>query len=413
VRSSRLSRPTARVPFPQPDTMLFELSSSSMGVRAGVIGVILVSSVFVAACSSHLASSGDAGGGDVADGVAEGAPAIDADPMTARGFCLGYLEVFAEFIARCDGVALEDAQRVFVGEAPCDRFAGNIAAGRLSFDGTHGATCLTAFRSLLTTCGGSSSMQQTAGCENVLTPLVPVGGTCTSFYIVGIGEQCPSGAYCMEGAAYACTGVCTARAPLGASCDPGSADIRCAQTATCDLASKKCVTPPPSPAEGEPCGGARQGSCPRALYCETTAADGGASTGLCRAKKTSGPCATDGECTDAERCVGTTARVCAPPKTLGDACTPGARECGLFDRCGSDGICTNTRAAVGEACGVIGNESTLCVDAAYCDAPIFGSGTCRASKHAGDACTDTPLTQCDGDNGHCDATTQLCVACVP
>jgi hypothetical protein len=374
-----------------------------MGVKASLI---LITSLLAPACSSRLAGSGD------------GSPPPDADPMTARGFCRGYLEVVAELFSLCDGVSLEDARGLIAGEPPCDRFVADIAAGRVSFDGTHGASCLAALRTV--TCAASSSMSASIGqatdCQGLTTPLVPAGGACTSFYLIGIAEQCQNGAYCREGTPYACTGACTARAPLGASCDNGTADIRCVQTATCDSASKKCVMSPPSRAEGEPCGDAGQGSCQRPLFCDTTAADGGASPGVCRAQKASGPCATNSQCVDTERCVGiaSTAKVCALPKKVGDACTPGARECGLFDHCSPAGTCTHARAAIGEACGfIVADEATPCVVGAYCDGPLFGSGTCRASKHAGDACTADPLTQCDGNNAHCDATTHLCVACAP
>jgi hypothetical protein len=252
-------------------------------------------------------------------------------------------------------------------------------------------------------------MQDTSTCDGVVTPLVPEGGTCKSFYIVSLGEECQGGTYCEEGADYACTGVCTARVPVGGACD-FLTDVRCVPGATCDAASKKCITTPALLAEGESCGAAGQASCQRSLYCDK-GSDAG-STGVCHARKTSGACATDGECAQPARCVGTTAKVCAAPKSAGDACAAGARECDIFSHC-ADGICTSAGAAIGQPCGSIAGDSISCVDGAFCDGPLLGSGTCRARKQPGDACTVTPLSQCAGNNGHCDAMTQKCVVCEP
>src|SRR5262249_36231916 len=156
-------------------------------------------------------------------------------------------------------------------------------------------SCLQAIATGLTSCDGSTSMADVSACAQALTPLVPVGGTCTSFYLVGIGEQCKDGAYCKEGANYACTGGCTARNPVGGPCDFNT-DVRCATGATCDSQSKMCIAAPATPGAGDTCGGTNQPSCARGLYCDRTGNDGGVGTGVCRARKTSGACALDSEC---------------------------------------------------------------------------------------------------------------------
>jgi hypothetical protein len=399
-----------------------------VAVVTGLIGFWVV-----AGCSSPMATSrdssvpgadGPAGSGDGSGGGAGAAsagtgggdalPPIDANPSTAQGFCLAYLELVAEYFSRCDDIPLDYARRLFVGDSPCKRFQGNIAAGRLAFDGTHGASCLQALGTALAVCGESTSMQDTGGCEQVMTPLVPVGGACTSFYNVSIGEQCKDGAYCKKGASYACTGVCTTRNPIGGACSLDT-DVRCVTGATCDSTSKMCVASPPSPGAGEACGAAGQPSCVRGLYCDRTGADAGAALGVCRAKKTSGACASDIECATPIRCVGKTAMTCTATKKEGEACTPNAHECDVASHCGADGKCTSAPAAVGEPCATINNESIGCAAGAYCDVSLLSnqSGTCRAEKQDGDACTGPPLQECGGDNGHCDTATHKCLSCAP
>jgi len=386
----------------------------------------LVGASFIAGCSSHTASSagdGSVAGPDGAGGMGGGASGdalapIDANPSTAEGFCFAYLELVAEYFSRCDFIPLDYARMLFVGDSPCARFQGNIAGGRLAFDGTHGATCLQAISTALAVCGDgtSTSMPDAGDCAQVVMPLVPVGGTCTSFYVVSIGEQCKDGSYCKEGPSYACTGVCTPRNPVGGTCDLNM-DVRCVQGATCDSTSKMCVTTPPVPGAGDACGATNQPGCARGLYCDTTAVDGGGSAGVCHSRQTSGACTNDGQCAPPLRCVGTTAMTCMAPGMEGEACIPNAHECDLVSHCGSDGRCTSARAAIGQPCGTVNNnnEITACADGAFCDVSLLSgqSGTCSAAKHDGDDCTGPPLQECSGDNGHCDTTTQTCASCAP
>jgi hypothetical protein len=403
----------------------------------------LVVALAVAGCSSHAASgvhdsavpdgdggagtsdagtsgagtsgAGTSGAGSGGAGAVDALPPSDANPSTAEGFCRGYLDLFAAYFSRCDGVPLDYARRLFASDVPCNRFAADIAAHRIAFDGTHGASCLQAIGTVLAACGGSTSMQDAAACAGVLTPLVPVGGTCTSFYIVGIGEQCQDGAYCKEGASYACTGVCTARNPLGGACDLIS-DVRCVPGVTCDSTAKVCVAIPAAPGAGDTCGAPNQPSCARTFYCDRTGVDAGAGIGVCHARKTSGACASDTECAAPIRCAGTTTKMCAAPKLEGEACTPGAHECDVVSHCGADGKCTSVGAAIDQPCGTINGESTPCATGDYCDVSLLSNmtGTCHAQKHDGDDCTGgLLLSECSGDNGHCDATTHKCLSCTP
>jgi hypothetical protein len=387
-------------------------------MRTGTVAGLGVCLLALAGCGSHAnggdasapsdTSAGDASGGG-SDLVVGGDDALllDADPMTAAGFCGGYLEIVAEAFASCFAVPLAAARESFSFTAPCDRFAADLAAGRLAFNGAHGAECLRELRAAsLCTGAPSMAMPDTTACAALVTPLVAPGGACTSFYIVNLGEQCQgAGMYCLESGTYACGGVCTPRLALGAPCEPLS-ETRCALGATCSQASKTCVVTPPLGAAGAPCTDTT--ACTRDLYCDTTTTDGGATGGVCRARKTSGPCVFSEECAIPRDCLGPTdAKTCAVPKQDGEACVVGKGECNLIGHCGADGICTSVRAAVGQPCGLMNGERYECVTGAYCSR----AGTCQPYKQAGDACTAVGVSECGGNNGHCDGATLKCASC--
>ena len=336
----------------------------------------------VAGCSGCSSGSGTAtdaatgSGGHSGDG-GPGGPLVDADPSTAMGFCLAYVAFVADYAARCDGLPRALVEQAFADPVICARFVASIQAGRLGFDAAEAATCASSLAAT-NACAGTS-MSGLAGCDQVLSPLVPLGGTCASFYLFIATNECMGDATCKEGANYACTGVCTARVPLGGTCDPLS-DVRCTTGATCDASSKMCVTQPPPATANGPCGGAGQGACPSGFYCDTSAADGGA-TGLCHARRTSGPCTTGTECAEAAACAGASgARSCAPFKAVGASCTPGWHECDPLGFCGADGKCTDTLVAVGQPCGAVGGETLSCAIGGYCEAAPLASGTCQVRK---------------------------------
>jgi hypothetical protein len=381
--------------------------TSLRAARRLLLAMLLV----VAGCSGGRGTATDAAtGSGGSSGDAGLGPLTDADPSTAMGFCLAYVGFFSAYAARCDGLPRALVEQELSDPVICARFVASIQAGRLGFDGAAAATCASSLAAV-STCAGSS-MDTLAGCDQVFTPRVALGGTCASFYVVIGTNECMGDAYCKEGANYACTGVCTAKVPLGGACDILS-DVRCTSGATCDSGSKTCVTPPPPASAGGACGGAGQGSCPTGFYCGTSSADGGAA-GVCLAQQTSGPCTTSTQCASTFACAGPTGgKSCAPFKTVGASCTPGWRECDPLGFCGSDGKCTDTWVAAGQPCGAIGGENISCAFGAYCEAALLSSGTCQAKKQPGDACTGVAADECDGNNAHCDATSGTCVACPP
>ena len=244
-------------------------------------------------------------------------------------------------------------------------------------------------------------------CGTVLVPLVPIGGTCAANDSGFLPLECMGG-YCKQGPNQSCDGTCTVPAAVGQPCDLLNG-LRCAANLACDSASKTCVMTPPNGAMGAMCDGTSF-FCAKGLYCDN-GADGGA-VGTCQPEKTSGPCPLGTGCAQSLQCAGPTgAKSCVPGKRPGDSCTPGQNECDLFSFCGADHKCSSTYAAVGQPCGPQpGSDNVACALSEYCDAILQG-GTCRAKKQPGDACTGTALFECDGNGGHCDATTHQCVAC--
>jgi hypothetical protein len=394
------------------------LYSGHMVRCSGVVVGVALATVLAGCHSSSSAEHGDAAGAAGASGAAgadggaagesaAGAAGTSADPSTPDGFCLGYYKIVADLLARCDGLSAAAADMLLGDPVFCARFDASIAAGRISFDGTHARACLDELAAGLT-CGGSTpSMPVQAPDCNVVTPRVALGGTCRIFDSTLIATECVGDSYCKQGPSGACDGTCTARATLGQPCDLLN-DVRCAQSLTCDSATKKCVMPAPPAAAGAACDA--QTSCARGYFCDR-GADGGAS-GTCQAQMTTGPCTTADACKLPYRCAGPAgAAACAPPKQVGEACTPGQSECDILGYCGPGNKCTDTYVAVGQPCGRFGGENYACAPGGYCDGPVLQGGTCRAQKQAGEACTGTVLFECSGNNGHCDATAHQCVVC--
>jgi hypothetical protein len=322
------------------------------------------------------------------------------------GLCLAYSDFLASYLVRCQGLAPAPTQQAYADPILCQRFVASIAAGRMGFDPSAAATCAASLAGV-TSCGGSLTL---AGCDRATPPLVPLGGTCKSFYNDFFPTtECIGDSYCQEGASHACTGVCTARAAIGASCSFVSGPM-CTIDAICDVNTSRCAAPL---AANQPCVGPGQASCQNGFYCDTSRADGGTS-GLCQPQRQSGVCTVgDSSCAGPSHCVGPSgAQTCAPPKQVGDACTPGARECDGLGFCGSDGKCTDTLMAVGQACGSVSGEIVNCQTSAYCVATTGGMGVCQLKKQPGAACTGA-LGECDGNNGHCDTPTLTCVVCPP
>jgi hypothetical protein len=397
---------------------------------SAVVLSAVVLSAFAAGCHSsssgpHGAGGADGGAGTSGGGGATGgggttgvggvggvggssggsAGALGGDITTPEGFCQAYYAAVIDSYVTCLGVPPARVQPFYDDSITCMRFTASIAAHRSSFAPAKARACLDELAAALA-CNNTSTTLNIADCGTVLVPLVPVGGTCKANASAFLPIECMGGSYCKANASNSCDGTCTVPAALNQPCDLTN-DVRCAGTLTCDSTSKTCVM-----ATDVPMGGTcdDKNYCAKGLYCDK-GADGGAQ-GTCQPRKTSGPCTSSTDCAQPLTCAGPTgARTCVAAKHPGDSCTPKQSECDLFSFCGADGKCSDTFAAIGQPCGSQpGSDNLACAPGEYCDA-ILQSGTCRAKKQPGDACTGTALFECDGNGGHCDTTTKKCVAC--
>jgi hypothetical protein len=183
----------------------------------------------------------------------------------------------------------------------------------------------------------------------------PDGSTC------GGNSQCSS-TRCVFSAGTTC-GVCTPRAPAGASCTVNSEcqiGLLCAlQDPT--MSTRKCVQPAE---EGQPCSSALpcRGKNLGELYC---VGDTSTSMGICK-----------------------------KPSVLGDSCDPTQPEICDFLWAGvaCDALSSTCQplklAAAGQPCGTIGTTSVGCLAGGTCDIsdPTSTQGTCRPALADGSPC---------------------------
>lgn len=404
----------------------------------GIVGVLFATSVFSTGCSSTTHNpSGDAAHGGGADGGDAGAAtasgthtgasssggadasggsdsaggtgtAPPGDPTTAQGFCSGYFSLVAGLFAKCWGLSETQEKEIFADPTICQRFLDSVAQKHIAFDGAYGAACLKELKAALV-CEGNVDESSAPDCLTVIKPLVPVGEACSPDGGTALGHECMGDAFCQEATTYACTGVCTARSPIGAPCEAFSTKVECAADAACDSVAKKCVAEPPPAKLDEACGSAPPAKCDVGLWCDIP---DGADEGKCAARKASGPCKYSSECLRTKICAGPEgAGACADPKPLGASCTPGNGECNLLGHCDDTLKCSDLEAGEGEPCGRISGESVPCQHGLYCDGGLLGPGVCHVPKAAGATCTGTSVGECAGDRGHCDSTDKTCVAC--
>ena len=344
--------------------------------------------------------AGDAGpwgsGGSAGTGLGgTGGTGVASTIRTPEEFCRQYGQVVADVSVNCMGASRSDADLLFSLPLICQRFTAAVQAGRIVFDPSHADRCIAYLRT--EACDGtySGTAADAAECGTVAAPQVPMGGECRNLYLLSF-QECAS----------------TADAPV--KCQSGN--DHCA--GTCVAAS----LPKPKAAVDQPCDRSGGTSCNDSLFCDTSGTDATAS-GICRPQKTSGPCLSSDACVPPYHCVGATGTMtCQKIKLIGEACTPGLRECTtLFGYCGDDGKCTDHSAILGEPCGTLpSGERVGCTatsgtqaEGAYCDAAIGSTtlGTCRAKLPAGSACDPSAGFVCDGNGGLCDPSAKTCSVC--
>lgn len=353
------------------------------------------------------ASGGEASGGSATSSAGVGSMLPPGDVTTPTGFCQGYYAIVADLFSRCWGLTAAEGQSVLGDAKLCQSFAASVAEKRVGFDPARAGACLSELEAAVS-CEGTDDMANFADCA-AIAPLVPVGETCTSFSDVAVGRECGGDSFCKPTADYACTGSCTARSPVDTPCDPLTTDVRCGNGLTCDQTTKRCVVKPPDVALNGVCDGAGLGRCQSGLWCDPGTTN---APGACHAQQTSGACTDSQACAHPTICAGASgSRSCVTHKSVGESCTRGWRECGIVGHCGDDNKCTDAPANLDQACGTLGGERVPCGADAYCDGALQGSGTCKLKKQPDAPCTGTSLGECAGTQGHCDASSETCVAC--
>ncbi len=360
------------------------------------------------AATDGLAADRAATDGPTADRPAADGPRPVSDaaaPGSAEEFCLAVYREYLDLGQTCIGYSPDWLASFLNPAGNCRAVTKGIAAGRLRYSAGDAARCLAAFRGL--TCADlENSDMGSADCDNAFVGQVATNGAC---YNNGLNSsffaECGKSDFCAGAApgGRSCPGTCKAFKKAGEACPAGD---KCDTSSSCSPGGV-CVA---DALESGACGGPTGGTCKTSdLYCtgnRTTA-------GTCAKRKTSGACATEGECAARYECkglMGTTPGVCSALKNIGDACTPGVKDCAFYV-----GYCnagTSTCAAypttVGADCGYIAMEIVGCLRDTYCDS-VIPAGKCRAAKAIGDTCDPRVQNMC-GLDGECDRVTLKCAA---
>ena len=332
-----------------------------------------------------------------------------ADRKDESTFCGALLQARIDKVFACEGgsmQALETAVRII---DPCFDTSKLLASGALGLDPDLTDLCLAEMKAL--PCG----LFETPACSKVYVGKVAEGGAC-------FGPECALGSRCVADAT--CPGTCVRYAQLGDPCDRmnSNGSNTCAPTLYCD-STLVCVTSTfPSPAMiGSPCSGLFD--CQVGgdnLVCEgpngpidfslpPTSTDGGVMPGTCQPPTATGPCNYGYQCSS-DVCIGANSGAsvgtCGQRKVLGDACTPGMRECGPGTTCGTRGTCVQLP-SVGQSCAGNTGEGTDCVDG-VCDPQ---GGLCVPFLKAGDPCQPGGffVDSCSGLRLSCDSNAQICL----
>ena len=236
-------------------------------------------------------------------------------------------------------------------------FVDDIAAGRILFDATAAARCLTVHASPSCTQTHAARVSATDLCDGVTTGTVPAGGAC--FF----NEECAGGGLCRSESlpcdprTYCCFGACQPRTVVPRGGDCSAADAHCVDGTRCTAgatasAPPTCAGPPDT--VGSTC--YRNPGCAAPLYCDASP-DGGAGT-------------------------------CTAPVATGERCNPSSetslKSCeDLRDNCTGTGTCVGPTAR-GAACG----SGTLCRLVDQCD---FATEVCARVPGPEESCKDSCL----------------------
>lgn len=310
-------------------------------------------------------------------------PLPDGDPFDPATLAPLYAAAVCDYRATCEPVFLEflpQTQAQCVAEVTAqvrtsyDALAPLVGAPRIAFSRAGFDRCLAGYRDALADCELGVDPE---ACEDIFAGVTPLGEDCSTT------EECAPGGACVgEGTAVCKT--CRAVAALGEDCSSTTcgSGARCLDVGT----GPKCI------AANAPVG----------------AACGTVETGLCAGRL---------------QCVGSTTFTCQRPAQLGQLCDPSGTtgpDCNLYRGLACDDTDRCVRLTIGTDGTACGNGApTLCRSDLYCDtassrcqpSPREGqgctfancaegffcdSGTCRATRASGAACTAS--SQCSGDD---------------
>jgi hypothetical protein len=290
--------------------------------------------------------------------------------VSDRVYCDSYFKAVEDRTAACGGTSREALATALMTFDYCDVFAASQEVGAVAIDHAAADACVNEMAT-------AACWEDTPACGHVFVGQLEEGAACYGFYDIG---ECAPGSYC---AGATCPGTCIRHAQVGEACTSG-VDPMCDPSLEC-AAGGTCEPSLPPVMVGDACPPA---FCPP-LSCVgpdgPLAVADPSHTGTCQLPAASGnPCIFDNDCVG--HCVGaappTTYGICAPWKQIGDACTPGARECLSGTSCGPDSHCI-LLPALGESCVGYQGEGTACLNA-WCNA-----GLCVPLGEVGQRCGGT------------------------
>lgn len=299
--------------------------------------------------------------------------------------CKLAIRTVAAHASTCLGGSVEDFVRLLGPDEVCTSVEASVAAGRQVFRPEAFGSCVRKLLEKPCLELGRDGEETLEGNERTLEALAQ--GTlleqCPAFEpLVPVGGTCASTADCQDGwcdASKTCPGVCRAFIPVSQECNNES---RCQKDSSCALG--RCVR---DAGRGERCGLGVRCSSESDSSCEIP---------LCVERKRAGTCTKDTQCSLGYRCVKTqplqgddSPKECRAVKAIGDACEPGAGDCGLLSYC--DPTSRTCRRSPGplEPCGKIPGvgEYVDCLesrcDGSVCQEPALTEEVCGESRDCG------------------------------
>jgi hypothetical protein len=260
-----------------------------------------------------------------------------------------------------------------------------IDAGKILYDGVAARECIDSYATASCDRTQQSARVSPDACDHVVEGTLDAGVSCV-LDDECVSKKCDIPVCVVE----CCSGFCASgsaptRAPVGGSC----LSAACAAGSYCDLTSETCAPLV-----------AKSGSCQQDYQCAYGLA---CFNGSCAPPPTLGQACTGlRSCRDIGTVCNQTSMQCIADGLPAAACASSA-DCSPFYRCDATGHC-----AEGSGLGGSCTTSSDCfLDQTFCAIPTGQTtGSCASSQADGGTCT----ADRDCAAGHCDETTSLCAA---